>query len=422
MERQVLHVDCNKFYASVECLHHPEIRSFPVAVGGDPENRHGIILTANDMARATGVQTGESLWQARQKCPGLVVVPPNFSLYQRFSGLVRKILSDYSDYIEPFGLDESWVDVTGCLGYSNPAQIGEEIRRRVKEELGITVSIGVSFNKIFAKLGSDYKKPDAVTVISRENFRNIVWPLPVTDLLYVGRATGRKLRERNIRTIGQLACIPLENLKILLGSEKIAFLLHSYANGLEHQPVAKWEEAEQIKSIGNSTTTPRDLTTPREVELIFLVLADSVARRLRQHKLLGRTISIGLRSTDLHTFTRQKSLDFYTDHAGEIADTAMRIFHENYHMESPLRSVGIQVSDFAREQTGYQLSLEMNEKKRQQLRHLDRTVDDLRRRFGTDCIQQAALLTDRALTGFNPHDNHTVHPVSVLKNKIELLG
>ena len=203
MERTVLHVDCNKFYASVECLHRPEIRNRPVAVGGSAEDRHGIILTKNEIASKYGIKTAEPIWQAKQKCPELVVVPPNFPLYVRFSNMARKIYKEYSEFIEPFGLDENWIDVTGCR--KSGEEIANEIRCRIKFELGITVSVGVSWNKIFAKFGSDYKKPDAVTVINKANYKNIVWNSPCSDLLFVGRSTAKKLNSYGIYTVGDIA-------------------------------------------------------------------------------------------------------------------------------------------------------------------------------------------------------------------------
>lgn len=265
MQRAILHIDCNKFYASVECLHRPEIRDKPVAVGGSREERHGIILTKNEIAASYGVKTGEPLWQARQKCPELVVVPPNFPLYKRFSKMARNIYKDYSDYIEPFGLDENWIDITGSA--KSPPAIAQEIRRRVKYELGITVSIGVSWNKIFAKFGSDYKKPDAVTVITRGNYKDIVWKSPCSDLLFVGPATKRKLNSYGIYTIGELANSGQSFLKSVFG--KNGEILYSFANGLDTTPVCHMNDEQALKSIGNSTTTPRDMMNDDDVKTVL---------------------------------------------------------------------------------------------------------------------------------------------------------
>lgn len=302
MEREILHVDCNKFYASVECYLHPQLRDKPVAVGGSEQSRHGIILTKNEIASKYGLVVGEPLWKARQKCPDLIIVPPNFPVYIEFSGKVRKILEDYTDLIEPFGLDESWIDVTGDWKKSGYT-IAQEIRQRVKEEVGITVSIGLSFNKIFAKLGSDYKKPDAVTVISRDNYKDIVWELPCSDMLMIGRATTKKLNYYGIYTIGDVAMADDRFMKNLLG--KNGQMLQRFARGQDTSPVRHMSLSRDIKSIGNSTTTPRDLKNDEDVKIIFTVLAESVSRRMRKHGVKGVTLTISVRDCKLNTFTRQ---------------------------------------------------------------------------------------------------------------------
>lgn len=406
MERTILHVDCNKFYASVECLHRPEIRHLPVAVGGSEESRHGIILTKNELASQYGLVVGEPLWQARRKCPDLVVVPPNYALYVRFSKMARKIYEDYTDAIEPFGLDENWLDVTGDVRTGE--QIAQEIRRRVKTELGITVSVGVSFNKIFAKLGSDYKKPDAVTVISRSNFKELVWPLPCRDLLYVGPATEKKLKAYGIFTIGELAQAELSLLRSLFG--KNGDTLHAFANGLDASPVQRMDANRAVKSVGNSTTTPRDLTDNQDVKVVFTVLAESVARRMREQGLKGTTVCIHVRDKNLHTFTRQKKLKAPTDVSGEILKEAMALFLWNYNWSAPLRSLGIAVTDFDFDAC-IQLDLDKTQEKREKQERLEQTVDVLKKRFGNYCIQRASLLGDTGLSRFNPHDDHTIHPI-----------
>ena len=242
-DRAILHSDCNGFYASVECLHHPEIRNKPVAVSGDAENRHGIILAKNEIAKKYNIKTGEAIWQAKQKCPDLITVPPHFDLYKRFSKMARRIYSEYTDKIEPFGLDEAWLDVTDNKNM-NGKEIALEINRRIKQELGITVSIGVSFNKIFAKFGSDYKKPDAITEITRENYRDIVWNCPAIDLLYVGRATGRKLESIGIYTIGDIATADVTLLRSYLG--KWGDLIYGFANGYDSSTVAQMKEKSEV--------------------------------------------------------------------------------------------------------------------------------------------------------------------------------
>ena len=410
MERIILHSDCNSFYASVECLHHPEIREKPVAVGGDIEQRHGIILAKNQLAKQFHVSTGEAIWQAKQKCPELIVLPPNFPLYLRFSRLARDIYLDYSNRVEPFGLDEAWLDITSSENQKDKGErTAQEIRKRIREELGITVSIGVSYNKIFAKLGSDYQKPDAVTLITKENYRQIAWPLPVSDLLYVGPATKRKLNGFGVHTIGELAQTPVEILRSKFG--KIGDVLWCFSNGLDSSPVADFQNQPVVKSIGNSTTAPRDLERDEDVKMILYVLADSVARRLREQGLKGRTIHISVRDNSLFSFTRQKSLLSYTNLTGEIAGEALSLFREHYRWKRPVRSVGISVSDLAADTIYSQTSLFCDEVKREKMERLDKALDRLKARFGTFAVQPAVLLKDRKLSGFDPKNDHIIHPV-----------
>lgn len=407
MDRIILHSDCNSFYASVECLHRPEIRDKPVAVGGDVEQRHGIILAKNELAKRYQIKTGEALWQAKQKCPELVIVPPRFELYQRFSRLCHEIYLDYTDQVEPFGLDECWLDVTAAG--ADGVNIAHEIRERIKYELGITVSIGVSYNKIFAKLGSDYKKPDAVTEISRANFKEIAWPLPAGDLLYVGGATRRKLESYCKRTIGDLENTPEKTLKGWFG--KWGSVLYCFANGYDLTPVSRYTDQQIVKSIGNSTTTPRDLVDNEDVKIILYVLADSVARRLREHGCKGRTISISVRDNQLSSFTRQHTLSCYTNITAEIAQAGMELFVQHYHWQCPIRSIGINVSDLVSDAAPIQMDLYGDGQEQLRREKLDTAVDGLKRRFGTKAVRPAVLLTDPGLSGIDPKRDHTIHPV-----------
>lgn len=411
MERVILHIDCNKFYASVECLHNPEIRNKPVAVGGSPETRHGIILTKNEIASKYGITVGEPLWKAYRKCPDLIVVPPNFPLYVRFSNMARNIYKDYSDYIEPFGLDENWIDVTGDKrGGEN---IALEIKERVKSELGITVSIGVSFNKTFAKFGSDYKKPDAVTVITKENYKDIVWKSPCSDLLLVGPATTKKLAGYGIYTIGDLAQSDIGFIKSILGKNGV--VIHNFANGIDPSAVSHKDDERALKSIGNSTTTPRDMVTDDDVKSVITVLGESVARRMREQGVRGKTVTITVRDKNLYHFTRQCRLQNSTDVSIEIINTAMKIFRENYVWNNPIRSIGVAVSDFNADE-GVQYDLSGTVEKREKLERLEKAVDNIRQRFGSYAVQRASLLKDEKLSRFNPHDDHTIHPVGYFKN------
>ncbi|MEI6579123.1 MAG: DNA polymerase IV [Eubacteriales bacterium] len=413
MERSILHVDCNKFYASVECLHRPEIRNLPVVVGGDVELRHGIVLTKNDIASKYEIKTGEAIWQAKQKCPGLVVVKPNFPLYLRFSKLARDIYGDYTDQIEPFGLDECWLDVTGSGIFGDGMQIAQEIRKRIKFELGITVSIGVSYNKIFAKLGSDYKKPDAVTQFTKQNFKEMVWPLPASDLLYVGRSTTKKFRNCGINTIGDVANCTPEYLHTLLG--KLGYMFYSFANGLDNESVSCAGNTTVIKSIGNSSTAPRDLEDENDVKILLYVLTESVTRRMREQGFRCKTVCINVRDKELLWFTRQCKMPKYTANAKEIAERALALFRQNYNWLKPVRSIGISCTDFEHENNFVQLDFFDDYEKRVKMEMLDGTVDSLKSRFGNFCIQRGLMLSDRKLSGFNPYNDNTIHPISYFK-------
>ncbi|MCX7780512.1 MAG: DNA polymerase IV [Negativicutes bacterium] len=412
MERTILHVDLNNFYASVECLYRPELRGLPVAVSGDAGARHGIILAKNNLAKGYGVKTGEAIWQARQKCPGLVCVPPDYRKYLRFSRLARAIYADFTDQIEPFGIDEAWLDVTSSINlFGDGVRIANAIRRRLREELGITGSVGVADNKIFAKLGSDMNKPDATTLITAENFRDKVWPLPAGELLYIGRSTRQKLANRGIFTIGDLARRDVHMLRLLLGVW--GETLWHFANGLDVSPVRHVGEESFIKSVGNSTTTPRDLMNDEDVKMIVFVLAESVAARLRRHGFKCKTVAIYVRNSELSSFERQGKLSAPSFVSTDIAQKAMDLFKEHYRWDKPIRSIGVRGADLVTADSLVQLDLFAKDKAVEE--RLERAVDSIRRRFGPYSIQRCALLQDRKLTGFNPKDEHVIHPVSFFR-------
>lgn len=417
MERSVLHCDANCYYASVECLYHPEIRDKPVVVGGNEETRHGIVLTGNEKAKKLySIKTGMSLADARLLCPKLIVMPPNYPGYIRFSKMLRRIYSDYTDMIEPFGLDECWLDVTGSrLLFGSPEEIAEDIRKRVKFELGITVSVGVSWNKIFAKLGSDYKKPDAVTVINKDNYKEIVYPLPVSDLLMVGPATTRKLKNHGIYTIGELADAPPEMLAAFLG--KMGYVLHSFANGYENASVSVSGSTPLIKSVGNGITAPRDLMNEEDIKSVQYVLAESVARRLREQGLKGRVVSIGIRDKNLFSFIRQSKLSSATNDTRKLQSTALKLFNSNYSFETmpPVRALTVSVSELCDENDSFQLDMFEDNELAERLDRLNHAVDGLKDRFGSDCVRQAFLLKDEKLTGFDPYEKNIIHPVSYFR-------
>lgn len=412
--RTILHVDLNNFYASVECLYNPALRNKAIAVAGDPANRHGIILAKNMPAKLRGVKTGEAIWQAKKKVPDLICVPPHYDKYLRFSRAARKIYYRYTNQVESFGIDEAWLDVTGSENlFGSGPDIAEKIRRTMKDELGLTVSIGVSWNKIFSKFGSDYKKPDAVTCITKENYKDIVWPLPVSELLYVGKATAYKLNRRAIFTIGDLAAREPALLKLTLG--KWGLILSDFARGLDSSPVRTIDERSAIKSIGNGVTTPRDITNADDAKLVFICLAESVAARLRENGLKCTGVEITLRDNTLYTVNRQMQLPCPTCYSEDIINAAMQLLHRNYdfYTGKHLRSLGVRGINLVTADAGIQLDLfraDDLEKKEK----LAKTVDQLRYRFGHNAVLRAATLLDDALR-INPKDDHVIHPYSFFR-------
>lgn len=408
MERTILHSDMNCFYASVEMLHHPELAGKPLAVGGDPEARHGIVLTSNYIAKKSGVKTGMALWQAKQVCPEIIFVPPRMDLYLRFSRMAQEIYSEYTDLREPFGIDESWLDVSASTSIKGDGmKIANEISKRIKHELGVTVSIGVSWNKIFAKLGSDYKKPDAITEFSRENYKNLAWNLPAGDLIYVGRSTNKKLQTLGIKTIGELANTEPAILENRLG--KMGLVLHTFANGWDETPVCVEGYQAPIKSIGNSTTTPRDLVNDLDVKIILMALSESVASRLRENGFQCKVVEISIRDNELYHFSRQCKLKRPTNITDEIVQAAYRLFKDNYRWEHPIRSLGVRGCDLVSDDMPYQLDLFISEQKREKLEKMDQVVDEIRARFGYQSIQRAFVYQDKLLAQLNAR-GHTVHP------------
>ncbi len=388
-KRSILHCDLNSFFASVELLSHPELRELPVAVCGDPESRKGIILAKNESAKRFGVRTAETIWQAREKCPDLILLPPHRHLYRDFSRLVNHIYGQYTDLVEPFGIDESWLDITGSkhLFGGDAAAIADEIRGRVKRELGLTLSVGVSFNKVFAKLGSDYKKPDATTVISPDNWRDIVWPLPVGDLLFAGPAAQRVLAQYGIKTIGQLAQTDRALSERLLG--KLGGQLWSYANGLDASPVRPQDQQEQVKSVGNSFTFPENLTTRAQVRHGMALLCDSVATRLRQQGLYCGAVAVGIRDPAFKNISRQKHLRHSTHLMRELLEASMELVDKVWRPPSPIRLLSVTALALTEEWETYeQESLFAPQQHREDAKReqLERAIDAIRRKYGDGAI------------------------------------
>ncbi len=409
--RTILHSDLNNFYASVECLKNPQIRNFPVVVVGSIEDRRGIVLAKNMIAKNLGVKTGDVYWQAKQKCGNtLVEAPADFSTYINVSKEVRKIYEDYADRIQAYGIDECWLDVTSSVKlFGGGRQIAEIIRERIKAELGLTVSIGVSWNKIFAKLGSDMKKPDAVTEITPENYKQVVWSLPVEDLLYVGKATQQKLNRIGIKTIGDLAQADEQRLINLLG--KWGSYLHTFANGEDNSPVLKIGEEQAIKSIGNSLTVYRDLTDDEDVEPVIWLLADSVCARMREAGLdKARTVHVYVRDNKLNGFQKQGGLPRPSGNMRDVATAALKLFKEAYSWDNPVRSLGVTASGFV--SGGEQLDMFGDAEKDERQRRLDDAIDKLRSKYGNNIIQTANILKDEKLKELDIKGEHTIHPYS----------
>lgn len=409
--RKILHSDLNNFYASVECLLNPTLRDFPVVVCGRVEDRHGIVLAKNMIAKKAGIKTGMVLYEAKNLCPNLKAVEAHHDLYTKYSVAVKDIYREYTDRVESFGIDEAWIDVTNCKACGGDAfKIAEEIRNRVKTEIGLTVSVGVSFNKVFAKLASDIKKPDATTVISAENYKNIVWPMPVEDLLYVGRATKEKLNLLTIKTIGDLANYDRNILKSKLG--KWGEVLHNYANGNDLDIVHTRAELDDVKSVGNSLTFYRDLKNDTDVQALLILLAESVCTRMINYGYkMAKTISLTIMDNNLKHITRTSKMH-PTALASEISNKAFEMFKQYFSWGSVLvRGLGISLSDFVEEE---QMTLEMDNN-RQKNRKLQDTVENLRNRFGRNVINKAIVLTDERMSNLNIMETHTIKPGKELK-------
>lgn len=412
MDRVVLHCDLNNFFVSASCLSRPDLAKIPVAVCGDVSKRHGIILAKNQLAKRMGVKTAQALWQAQALCPNLVTIPPDYPLYMQMSDTVRAIYERYTGHIEPFGIDECWLDITTFKMSRNFGQyVANEIREIVKKETGLTISVGVSWNKVYAKLGSDYKKPDAVTVISKENYRQLVWPLPARDLMYVGRSTGTRLERAGINTIGDIANTPIPLLKLLLGKNGIT--LHSFAAGYDDSPVKSVEYQLGVKGIGNSMTTKSDLVTDEQVWEAFLILSEMVAQRARKKMLQGKVVAIFLRDNTLESITRQVTLPRETYISGEIARHAMALFKSNWDVvQRPIRAIGVRITSLSVIDRYVQLSFFDMERTKAQ--SLEFAKDEIIKRFGPEAVIRASLLKPE-VKDRHPKEIHDVHPMSYFR-------
>ena len=395
-ERIIFHIDCNAFYANVEEVLHPDLKSVPMAICGDPESRRGIILAKNQLAKGFGIKTAETIWQAQQKCPNLVLRPAKHHLYQQYCQQINAIYEQYTDRVERFGIDESYMDLSGSLHLfgGDAVALAHEIRKRVPRETGITVSIGVSFNKIFAKLGSDMKKPDAVTVITYDHYKDIVWPLPVSALLMVGKTTEKALKSMYIHTIGDLACADQAAIKIRLG--KMGEQLQIYANGLDSSPVLRVGESSPPHSIGNGTTFKRDLVSTKDIQTAITALADTVASRLRKAGMKCTTLQVAIKDTNLKVITRQKCTPYPFWLASDIAKEALGIVQSSWNIGAPIRMMALTgqnliPSDEAKEQLSFFIRDEQI-KNREKREKIEQAIDHIREMFGRDSIYPGVVI------------------------------
>ncbi len=391
--RWILHCDCNSFFASVELLDHPELQGYPVAVCGDPDSRHGIILAKNEHAKRFGIQTAETLWQARQKCPNLKTLPAHHEKYKHWCNVINKIYCEYTARVEPFSVDESWLDITNVwhLYASSPKAMGDLVRERVKSETGLCISVGVSFNKIFAKMGSDYKKPDATTLITPQNYKQMLWGMPAREMIYVGKTTAQKLAAFGIDTIGQLAAADPTQLMALLG--KSGTELSRFARGQDATEVCRWGEGEPIKSIGSGVTFKRNLISDADVRTGLSSLAEEVGFRLRQNGMYASGVQITIKDTNFKSITRQKQLPFSSHLSGEIEAAAYELLCANWRIGVPIRmltitALGLTTAPFAVQQSLFDDAPKPNPKREA----LEQSLDAIRGKYGKRVIAKANVI------------------------------
>lgn len=393
MERVIFHADCNSFYAGVELLKYPELREKPVAVAGSADERHGIILAKNEAAKKFKIQTAETVWQAKRKCKDLILLPPHHKEYRKYSKIINEIYANYTDRVEPFGIDESWLDMSGSwqLFGKSPKEVADRLREEIYKTTGLTISVGVSFNKVFAKLGSDYKKPNATTVVSRENYRQIIWPLPVGAMLFVGAKVAKTLQSMGIYTIEDLAAASPDMLQTVLGKQGPQFV--RYARGEDDAPVARYGEEEMPKSIGNGLTFKRNLVGYKDVRTGVGALADEVATRLRRHRLYAGGVQVLIKNPDLKSISRQKPLHYATNLAKDITEAAMQLINDNWDLAKPIRMLTItaqQLTDlpFAVQTSLYEEPQTLNPKREK----LENSIDRIRGKYGKTAILQGGEL------------------------------
>ena len=405
--RIIIHCDLNNFFASVECLKKPWLKEVPMAVAGDSEMRHGIILAKNMLAAKYGVKTAEPIWAAKRKCPSLVTVPPNHEDYVVISKKVRKIYEEYSNLIESFGIDECWLDISDIAkDFDEGCKIADELRERIKTDIGITASCGVSFNKVFAKLGSDMKKPDATTLISEENFKETVWNLPVDRLLYVGKSTVKALNSMNIHTIGELANTDAKSLEFIFGKNGISLWLNS--NGKDNSPVSSIDVPTTVKSVGNSITLPYDITEDEDIRAVLIALCEKVSERLRRLDFVCGTVQIWVRDFQLNSYERQAVLDTPNRTAACLFDTAFTLYKQNHNSDKPIRALGVRATNLTNGSCS-QLTISPTVDKFDKYEKIESITDNIRHQFGRSALKRGIMLTSNVMSDMEIHEeNHTV--------------
>jgi len=393
-------------------LYHPEYRNVPMAIAGDPENRHGIILAKNVPAKRKGVKTAEAIFEAKKKCPNLIIRKPDYESYEYFSNKVRKLYYEYTDRVEPFGMDECWIDITSSIKYFGSVEkIVNDILFRVKNEIGLTLSIGVSYNKIYAKLGSDLASEDSFCLI---NDLSKIKDLPASDLLSVGPHTFEKLKSYGIYTIGDLANKNLSYLKAIFG--KWGETLYYFSNGYDLSEVSLYDSDYQVvKSIGNSMTAIRDLYDIDDFKLILTILADSVSARVREQGMYFKVVHLYVRNKKLEGKSMQITLKENSDLGKDIFETAIKLFKNNCDFTIPYRSIGVSVSSLSFKKDYSQTNLFENNVYSLKQRKQELALEDIRRRFGYHSVSSLRVLEDVELSDFNPKEEHTFFPVSYFR-------
>lgn len=390
-ERIILHCDLNNFFASVSLLFNPTLKGLPVAVSGNKENRHGIILAKNEIAKKYGVKTAEPIFEAKRKCADLILLPAMYDKYSEYSKKAHKIYQKYTDMIEPFGIDECWLDVTGStVLFGSGEKIANLIREDMKNKLGLTVSVGVSFNKVFAKLGSDMKKPDAVTVISRENFKQKIWPIPACDLLFVGRKTADKLKSIGINTIGDIASCNITTIERLLG--KNGADLWRYAMGEDNSPVITPTKDDKPKSIGRSTTCSKDFENNDEVWKALLSFAEEICSTLHKKDIYAGGVQIHIRTASLSVKEFSTTFCDMVNNPLTLAKRGFKLFLQNYTFGEPLRSVGLRAINIKDSKYAVQQDIFGNEEKETKMEKIEDSIFELRERFGESSIKRATIV------------------------------